>query len=255
MKKFLVFMIMLLRASSGFSQMNFENDDSCRFIWKGFYTNELLYIIADNMEPFSNFGCTVPHTFRLYHSYFDVVRFEHMRSSFSHRKFIRNTGYSVMGADPDGGTRPYSIDSLFTVFSTTDLSEGSKLYYTDTRARSAHSITTTGTLDAAATYNSTTGVLNIPLSRRVEPYTGTTNSSGEITVTYATAFTNVPVVNPTIRGQTNANQLVMLTSSTTTGFTVKVVERQTDTILGIVVLQTTTANVNGATVDTSVIER
>lgn len=253
MKKFLVFMIMLLRASSGFSQMNFENDDSCRFIWKGFYTNELLYIIADNMEPFSNFGCTVPHTFRLYHSYFDVVRFEHMKSTYSHKKFTRNTGYSIMGADTDGGTQPYAVDSLFKSFSTTDLSEGSKLYYTDTRARTSISLTTTGT--GSATYSNSTGVLNIPNLRRVEPYTGTTNSSGEITVTYATAFTNVPVVNPTIRGQTNANQLVMLTSSTTTGFTVKVVERQTDTILGIVVLQTTTANVNGATVDTSVIER
>jgi len=45
-------------------------------------------------------------------------------------------------------------------FTTSNLSEGSNLYYTDTRARSAISITTTGS--GAASYSSSTGVLNIP---------------------------------------------------------------------------------------------
>jgi hypothetical protein len=45
--------------------------------------------------------------------------------------------------------------------STSDVSEGSNLYYTDGRARASVSLTTTGT-SGAATYNSTTGVLNIP---------------------------------------------------------------------------------------------
>lgn len=44
---------------------------------------------------------------------------------------------------------------------TSDISEGTNLYYTDTRARASISLTTTGT-SGAATYNSTTGVLNIP---------------------------------------------------------------------------------------------
>ncbi len=44
---------------------------------------------------------------------------------------------------------------------TSDTVEGSNLYYTDARARGAISLTTTGT-SGAATYNSTTGVLNIP---------------------------------------------------------------------------------------------
>ena len=46
-------------------------------------------------------------------------------------------------------------------YTTTQVTEGTNLYYTDVRARGAISLTTTGT-SGAATYNSTTGVLNIP---------------------------------------------------------------------------------------------
>jgi hypothetical protein len=44
---------------------------------------------------------------------------------------------------------------------TSSIAEGSNLYYTDARARGAISLTTTGN-NGASTYNSTTGVLNIP---------------------------------------------------------------------------------------------
>jgi hypothetical protein len=46
-------------------------------------------------------------------------------------------------------------------YTTTQVTEGTNLYYTDARSRGAISLTTTGT-SGAATYNSTTGVLNIP---------------------------------------------------------------------------------------------
>jgi hypothetical protein len=46
-------------------------------------------------------------------------------------------------------------------YTTTLVTEGTGLYFTDARARSSISLTTTGT-SGAATYNSTTGVLNIP---------------------------------------------------------------------------------------------
>jgi hypothetical protein len=61
-------------------------------------------------------------------------------------------------------------------FTTSNLAEGTNLYYTDARARGAISLTTTGT-SGAATYNSTTGVLNIP------QYSGTNiyNSDGTLT--------------------------------------------------------------------------
>ena len=45
--------------------------------------------------------------------------------------------------------------------STTNISEGTNLYYTDARARSAVSLTTTGS-SGASTYSSSTGVLNVP---------------------------------------------------------------------------------------------
>jgi len=44
---------------------------------------------------------------------------------------------------------------------TTDIAEGTNKYYTDARSRAALSLTTTGT-SGAATYSSSTGVLNIP---------------------------------------------------------------------------------------------
>jgi len=60
---------------------------------------------------------------------------------------------------------------------TSNIAEGSNLYYTDARSRAAISLTTTGS-SGAASYNNTTGVLNIPnygsaLTGYV-PYTGAT---------------------------------------------------------------------------------
>lgn len=59
-------------------------------------------------------------------------------------------------------------------YSTSLVTEGSNLYYTDARARAAISLTTTGT-SGAATYNIFTGVLNIPQYQSVltNPVTGT----------------------------------------------------------------------------------
>ncbi len=59
--------------------------------------------------------------------------------------------------------------------STTNIAEGSNLYFTDARARAAISLTTTGST-GPATYNSTTGVLNIP--NYVDQYVGTVTSVG-----------------------------------------------------------------------------
>lgn len=62
------------------------------------------------------------------------------------------------------------------VITTTEVSEGSNLYFTNSRSRSAISLTTTGT-GGAATYNSGTGVLNIP------QYSGGTDSGAYRTST------------------------------------------------------------------------
>lgn len=47
------------------------------------------------------------------------------------------------------------------VINTSDISEGTNLYFTNSRSRSSISLTTTGST-GASTYNSSTGVLNIP---------------------------------------------------------------------------------------------
>jgi len=59
----------------------------------------------------------------------------------------------------DGGTLTTTI--TLSPFTTSNLSEGTNLYYTDARARGAISLTTTGT-SGNASYSSVTGVLNIP---------------------------------------------------------------------------------------------
>lgn len=46
-------------------------------------------------------------------------------------------------------------------FTTTNLTEGTNLYYTNARSRAAISLTTTGS-SGSSSYNSTTGVLNVP---------------------------------------------------------------------------------------------
>ena len=55
----------------------------------------------------------------------------------------------------------YRGDKTFQTLDTSVVPENTNLYYTDARARGAISLTTTGN-NGASTYNSTTGVLNIP---------------------------------------------------------------------------------------------
>jgi hypothetical protein len=88
---------------------------------------------------------------------------------------------------------------------TTNIGEGTNLYYTNSRSRTAISLTTTGT-SGAATYDNTTGVINIP------QYQGGVTSfntrTGAITLSSSdvtTALTYTPVTNArtlTINGTT-----------------------------------------------------
>ena len=73
--------------------------------------------------------------------------------------------HNVSAQSPSNGDilQYVSSTSLWTSVtgSTSNISEGSNLYFTNARARSAISLTTTGS-SGASTYNSTTGVLNVP---------------------------------------------------------------------------------------------
>lgn len=112
------------------------------------------------------------------------------------------------------------------------------------------SLTTTGN-SGAATYNNSTGVLNIPnyTSKRREPYTVTTGSNGEASVTYGTAFSVEPNLTFDIKGGL-VTQNVLLIASSTTGFTIKVQNR-----VDVIGLLPTYTNVNGAVVNIQVMEK
>ena len=73
--------------------------------------------------------------------------------------------HNVSAQSPNNGDilQYNSSTSLWTSVAgtTSNITEGSRLYYTDARARAAVSLTTTGN-NGASTYNSTTGVLNVP---------------------------------------------------------------------------------------------
>lgn len=94
----------------------------------------------------------------------------------------------------------------------------------------------------------------IPTAKRVETFLGNTDSSGNYTVTYDTPFDVVPDVQPQIQAGT-PSQVARITSSTTTGFTVQVTQRNTVSLLGVEVLLGTTVVVNNSLVSVLVTER
>lgn len=91
-------------------------------------------------------------------------------------------------------------------------------------------------------------------AKRQETYSGTTNASGNYTVTFGTAYAAAPNIQANITGGT-ALQRSTITSITTTGFTVNVVSQNTNTLLGIVSLVSSTTLVNGASVDVLITEK
>lgn len=109
-------------------------------------------------------------------------------------------------------------------------------------------------------WNATSGVsliLNkptIPTVRRVETFSGVTDSSGNFTVTYSTAYPAAPHVNPQIIAGT-PSQVVRVTASSTTGFTVNATNRATVTLLATEVLLAATTPVVGASISVSVLAR
>lgn len=91
------------------------------------------------------------------------------------------------------------------------------------------------------------------ISKRIETYTGTTNASGQIIVTYPTAFGAVP--NVQTPPPASANQVWSLSSSTTTGFTAVLNQRNVVTLLGLEVLLGAVVPVANSAAQIVVIER
>lgn len=91
------------------------------------------------------------------------------------------------------------------------------------------------------------------ISKRIEAYTGSTDASGNISFTWA-AFTITPHVNPVQFPTVNDNDFVKIVSRSTTGCTIKVQNRTTTTLLGILILTAAIVPVVGASVGVLVVE-
>lgn len=146
-------------------------------------------------------------------------------------------------------------DKTWQTLNTSVISEGTNLYYTDTRARASNSAGT------GISYNSTTGVItnsapdqtvtltgsgNIVItgtypnftvstgtSKRQLTYSGVTDASGNYTVTFATPFSVAPNIQQNLIGG-SALQGTLITSITATGFTIQAYTRSTVSSLPIV---------------------
>jgi hypothetical protein len=101
-------------------------------------------------------------------------------------------------------------DKTWQTLNTTAVTEGSNLYFTNARARNAISLTTSGS--GAATYNASTGVLNIPnssasnftlngLTPTSQTFTtGTSGSDFSINSSGSVHTFNIPTASSTVRG-------------------------------------------------------
>lgn len=89
----------------------------------------------------------------------------------------------------------------------------------------------------------------VPTIKRQETYSGTTDGSGNYTVTFGTSYSVAPNIQPSIIGGSDT-QFYRITSITTIGFTVNIRNR-TD-VLG---LLPSYSNVSGASVDVLITEK
>lgn len=117
--------------------------------------------------------------------------------------------------------------------STSQVAEGTNLYYTDARV---------------ASYIALNGY------RKVETLQGTTNASGVYQVVFGNTYSTPPHVNPVIINGTAA-MMMTVSNVTTTGCTVTVQQRSAVTLLAVEVLLAATTPVSGATVAVLVVAK
>ncbi len=138
---------------------------------------------------------------------------------------------------------------------TTNIAEGTNLYYTDLRARGALSLTTTGT-SGAATYDNTTGVFNIPQYQEVitNPITGTgtTNTLSKFTSASSIGNSNITDTGSliTLGSNTYVNGSMGFGTSTVGSYIIRIVSPLTGgtTTYGISNAPTIQSDVTGASI-------
>lgn len=174
---------------------------------------------------------------------------------------------SAQGAKADTAVQPGSLATVATTGVYNDLSgkptlgtaasTSASAYATSAQGAKADTAVQPGSLATVATtgsYNDLSSKPTIPTVKRIETYTGTTDGSGNFTVTYSPAFSVTPDVQPQLQAGT-ASQVVRITSSTSTGFTVQVTNRSSATVLGIELLLASTTPVSGSSLGVLVVQR
>jgi hypothetical protein len=142
------------------------------------------------------------------------------------------TAHTHAAADITSGTLAVARIPALSISQTTGLQAAIDAKYSTPTGTTAQYIRGDGTL------------ATLPVAKRIETYSGTTNASGQIVVTYGTAYPAVPVVQPPAPAA--ANQVWTTVASTTTGFTLQLNQRNTVTLLSVEVLLGATVPVSGA---------
>lgn len=123
-------------------------------------------------------------------------------------------------------------------------------------------ITTSGTITVNLPTTVTAGTYGrvsvdqygrVTAGKRQETYSGTTSGSGTYSVTFGTAYSVAPNIQANIIGGT-AKQFIVVTV-TTTGFTITAYQLNSVNLLGIDVLLSTTATLNGSNIDVLITEK
>jgi hypothetical protein len=92
--------------------------------------------------------------------------------------------------------------------------------------------------------------LKLPVS-----YSGTTNASGEYTITFPAAYSVPPSVSPELPNNTNPNRVINVLSVSTTSCTVRVTQKNSVNLLSTDLLLAANVAVNAAAVDVIVLPK
>lgn len=127
---------------------------------------------------------------------------------------------------------------------------------TFTPSAHTHVIADTAGLQAALDAKASTASVTSALTgmRKVETFLGTSDASGNLTITFANTYTTPPDVQPQIIGGT-FNQMVRVVSVSNTGCVVQAAQRNIVTLLSIEVLLGATVNLVGASITVQVTPR
>lgn len=138
------------------------------------------------------------------------------------------SGYGITDAQSfiTAGTTAqyYRGDKSWQTLNTAAVAESTNLYYTDARARAAVSVTTTG-VSGVATYNSSTGVVNVPDygSRSIATISGNTTAAANTIYLCDTASGSFTLtINPATLGGSGKTQEVVVTKITNNSSTVTI---------------------------------